>query len=209
MINPVIKDGETTLSYGYDYTLKFTDNDKFGTATVTATGIGKYKGELTATFQIVKNGATAESVAVKTAPTKTSYTAGETFDPAGLVLTVNYSDGTTAEVPYTKDDANFTFAPALDAKLTVDNKTVTVTYGEKTAEISITVTEATGPDSLDKEIELAKAVKLDQYENNLEKVVFVSALRNAQSLPAGASETARANAAEQLYQARQNLAPKA
>lgn len=209
MVNPVIKNGETTLSYGYDYTLKFTDNDKFGTATVTATGIGQYTGELTATFQIVKSDATAESIAVKTAPTKTSYTAGETFDPTGLVLTISYSDGTTTEVLYSKDDANFTFAPALDAKLTVDNKTVTVTYGEKTAEISITVTEATGPDSLDKEIERAKAVDLNQYENNLEKVVFVSALRNAESLPAGASEAARANAAAQLYQARQNLAPKA
>ncbi len=207
MVNPVIKNGETTLSYGFDYTLSFTGNDKFGTATVTATGIGQYKGELSASFQIVKNGAPATSIAVKTNPTKTSYTTGETFDPAGLVLTVTYGDGTTAEVAYKKGDANFAFAPALGTKLTVENKTVTVTYGEKSAEISITV--AAGAASLEEEIKLAEALNAAKYENDLQKVVFVSALRSAKSLPAGASEAARAEAAANLYEARMNLTPKA
>ena len=37
-----------------DYTLSYKDNDKIGTATVTATGIGNYCGETSASFEIVE-----------------------------------------------------------------------------------------------------------------------------------------------------------
>lgn len=37
-----------------DYTLSYKDNDKIGTATVTATGIGNYRGETSASFEIVE-----------------------------------------------------------------------------------------------------------------------------------------------------------
>ncbi len=41
---------------------------------------------------------TLESVAVSGNPTKTSYTAGESFDPAGLTVTGTYSDESTAPI---------------------------------------------------------------------------------------------------------------
>lgn len=49
-----VKDGETTLVEGTDYTLAYTNNVNVGTATVTATGIGNYSGTKTATFTITQ-----------------------------------------------------------------------------------------------------------------------------------------------------------
>lgn len=49
-----VKDGETTLVEGTDYTLVYTNNVNVGTATVTATGIGNYSGTKTATFTITQ-----------------------------------------------------------------------------------------------------------------------------------------------------------
>ena len=48
-----VKDGTKILTEGTDYTLQYADNVEVGTATVTATGIGKYDGTLTAHFTIV------------------------------------------------------------------------------------------------------------------------------------------------------------
>ena len=41
-----------TLKKGTDYTVKYTNNVEKGTATVTITGTGNYKGTLTKTFTI-------------------------------------------------------------------------------------------------------------------------------------------------------------
>ncbi|MBP3318724.1 MAG: metallophosphoesterase, partial [Ruminiclostridium sp.] len=41
---------------------------------------------------------TLEGISVTTQPTKTSYKAGETFDPAGMLVTATYSDDTTEAV---------------------------------------------------------------------------------------------------------------
>ena len=49
-----VKDGETTLVEGTDYTLTYTNNVNVGTATVTATGIGNYSGTKTAEFAITQ-----------------------------------------------------------------------------------------------------------------------------------------------------------
>ena len=79
---------------------------------------------------------TVVSVSVKTNPTKTSYTAGEKINTAGMVLNVNYSDGTTATV---------TSGFELDTQYATGSgtKTVTVTYKGKTATFNITVSPAT------------------------------------------------------------------
>jgi len=44
---------ETTLTFGTDYTIEYSDNTNAGTATVTITGIGNYGGTITKTFNIV------------------------------------------------------------------------------------------------------------------------------------------------------------
>ena len=66
--------------------------------------------------------ATLTGIAVTTQPTKTTYTAGENFDPAGMVITATYSDNTTKPVTgYTVTDGN---------NLTADKTAVTVSYTE-------------------------------------------------------------------------------
>jgi len=49
-----VKDGDTTLTSGTDYTVSYANNKNAGTATVKVTGIEKYTGEKTATFKINK-----------------------------------------------------------------------------------------------------------------------------------------------------------
>lgn len=76
------------------------------------------------------------SIAITTAPTTTSYTAGQAFSPAGMVVTATYDNGSTAAV------TDYTYAPS--GALTTDNTAVTVSYTKdgitKTATQAITVT---------------------------------------------------------------------
>ena len=48
-----VKDGETTLALGTDYTIGYSANVNVGTATATITGMGNYSGSREATFTIV------------------------------------------------------------------------------------------------------------------------------------------------------------
>ena len=82
---------------------------------------------------IVYNYSPLASVAVKTNPTKTAYTVGETFSSAGLKLLATYENGTTKEIT-----SGFTCSPS--GKLnTVGQQTITVTYQGKTTSFSVTV----------------------------------------------------------------------
>lgn len=81
------------------------------------------------------------SIAVTTAPSKTMYTEGESFDAAGMVVTATYSDNSTAVI------TGYTYAPtgALSAADTV----ITISYTEggvtKTAAQTIAVRQASRP----------------------------------------------------------------
>lgn len=66
-------------------------------------------------------GSAIEKLEVTTMPTKTSYTAGETFDPTGMVVTATYANGKTRDVTeavswnelaLTEEDALFTISYA-------------------------------------------------------------------------------------------------
>lgn len=86
---------------------------------------------------------TLSSIAVKAAPTKTTYTAGEYFAPAGLKITLTYSDSTTEDVTYsTSNSSSFTFSPSTSTALTTSNTSVTITYGGKSTSQAITVNAA-------------------------------------------------------------------
>ena len=85
---------------------------------------------------------TLSSIAVSTAPTKTTYTAGEYFDPTGLVITRNYSDSTSDTYTYANHTSEFTFSPTTSTALTTSNTSVTITYGEKSTSQAITVNAA-------------------------------------------------------------------
>lgn len=83
------------------------------------------------------------SIEITTPATKVEYVEGETFDTTGMVVTANYSNGSTKVV------TDYTFAPN-GALATTDTK-ITVTYEEKTAEQTITVTAAPEPGPEDEE----------------------------------------------------------
>ena len=75
------------------------------------------------------------SIAITTPPAKTTYTAGETFDPAGMVVEATYSNGAKAVA------TGYSYTPST--ALTDGITTVTIQYTEggitKTAEQAITV----------------------------------------------------------------------
>ena len=79
---------------------------------------------------------TLTGISVTTQPTKTEYTAGETFDPTGMVVEATYSDSSTVGV------TEYTCSPA--GELAATDTKVTVTYEGKTAEVAITVSEPSG-----------------------------------------------------------------
>lgn len=70
-------------------------------------------------------------IEITTLPTKTSYKKGDVFDNSGLTVTATYDDGTTKKITgYTLSSPDMT-SPG--------EKTITVTYQEKTATFNITV----------------------------------------------------------------------
>ena len=77
------------------------------------------------------------SIAVKQDPTKTTYSNEESFEAAGLIITVTYDDTTTEDITYSDDTAeDFSFSAGT---VYTGMSKVTVTYGEKTCDVTITV----------------------------------------------------------------------
>jgi hypothetical protein len=76
---------------------------------------------------------TLSSIAITTKPTKTTYTVGESYSGAGLVVTATYSDKSTKKVTdYTVSGFNSTKAGTV---------TITVKFEGKTAKFTVTVKE--------------------------------------------------------------------
>ena len=191
--------GDATLRYGVDYLLDYAGNTAVGTATVTVRGIDKYSGTVAKTFTIeLKNAPapkpTLTSVSVKTKPSKLTYVVGDAFDPAGLVLQLNYDDDSTGTVTWnTQTAGGFTFKPALDAKLKVTDKTVTVTYQGKSAVIDITVSQpapTVSKTDLDKAIKAIEAKNPDSSKYTADSwKTFADALAHAKAVIADDSAT--------------------
>ena len=126
-----------TFSPSLDTALKTSDEK----VTVTYAGKTAEIGiEVKADTPVEPEKPTVDKIAVKKVPAKTTYKAGETFDPSGLVLTVTMSDKTTKEVAYGNETAkDFVFNPTLDTALTEGMNKVDVTYAGKTVDIGIEV----------------------------------------------------------------------
>ena len=133
------------LRYGVDYLVTYENNTAEGTATVIVTGVGQYgySGSVSAEFEIKVAEEPAEPTLEEIAviePCRKNYAEGETLDPAGLVLELKYSDGSTATAVYSEETAaDFTFTPALDQQLTTGDTEVTVEYAGKAATFNINV----------------------------------------------------------------------
>ena len=79
-------------------------------------------------------------IAVTTAPTKVTYTAGEDFAPTGMVVTATFTDGTTSTTAVIANTA-LTFTPSEDLTASVTAITISYTYNNvtKTATQAVTV----------------------------------------------------------------------
>ena len=191
--------GDATLRYGVDYLLDYAGNTAVGKATVTVRGIDKYSGTVAKTFTIELKDApapepTLTSVSVKTKPSKLTYVVDDKFDPAGLVLQLNYDDDSTGTVTWNTHTAgDFTFKPALDAKLKVTDKTVTVTYQGKSAVIDITVSQpapTVSKTDLDKAIKAIEAKNPDSSKYTADSwKTFADAMAHAKAVIADDSAT--------------------
>ena len=93
-------------------------------------------------------------ISITTPPTKTDYTVGDVFNPAGMVVTATYSNGSTAEV------SGYTTSPT--GLLTRSDTSITVSYTEggvtKTAAQIISVT--------------GKAVTVDMFDFNAPTLTY-------------------------------------
>ena len=93
----------------------------------------------TTLYAIWENTKDLSRIDITTPPTKTTYTVGESFDTAGMVVTATYSDGSTAAV------TGYTVSPS--AALTTSDTSVMISYTEggvtKTATQAITVNAST------------------------------------------------------------------
>jgi gliding motility-associated-like protein len=123
----VVKDGNTTLTVGTDYTVAYTANTNVGTGTVTITGIGNYTGTKTQTFSIVSKA--ASTLTIDAIPNQT-YT-GTAITPTAIV-----KDGSTALTLGTD------YTVAYTSNTNVGTATVTITgagnyTGTKTQTFSI------------------------------------------------------------------------
>ena len=131
---------EANQIYTAKITLTANSGESFAKGVTTPTGYTKVSANATTIVLTKTFPATAEKtltgITIKTCP-HTTYTAGEQFNKAGMVITAAYDDGSTKDVQPTY----FQFTPV--DPLTVNNKEVTISYTEgnvtKTAKQSITV----------------------------------------------------------------------
>jgi len=120
------------------YSLSTPDMNTVGTKIITVTFEGK-----TTTFNIivaVPPDVSLVSITVTQNPTKTAYYVNETFDPSGLVVTIDYGDGLSESV--------IGYSLSTPDMNTVGTKTITVTFEDKTTTFNITVNPQPGEGDL-------------------------------------------------------------
>ena len=123
------------------YTMKIGETSILDGATLSSAG----KKTITVTYggktvdQTISVGS-ATSIAVTTAPTKTSYDTGDLFDPTGMVVTATLSTGEALDPDtWTKEVTGYTIDP--EDNLQPSDTYVTITYAGQTATQNITVTD--------------------------------------------------------------------
>ena len=108
----VVKDGNTTLTQGTDYTVAYSSNTNVGTGTVTITGRGNYAGTKTQTFTIVAKAASILTI---------DSIANQTYTGSAITPTVVVKDGNTTLTQGTD------YTVAYSSNTNVGSATVTIT----------------------------------------------------------------------------------
>ena len=141
-----------TLTEGTDYTVLYEDNTNIGTATVTVTGIGSYKGSFKRTFEITKK---AAKINIQT----TSYTKKYGDEAFSLGASVNsgaelsYASN-RPEVASVDTSGNVAINGEGTAIITVSAEATDTYQKPENVEVKVTVSKAnqtiTGPDNITK-----------------------------------------------------------
>lgn len=144
VLTSVTRTGADVVTSSYGDTTFTIDSDLTGCTgfkiTYATKGAGNWgikKVSWSATYSSGEEEITISSIAVKTAPTKLTYTAGDGFTPTGLVITATYSDTSTADISYDNDPDSFSFDPSDN--LQTSDTSVTIYYGGKSCTQAITV----------------------------------------------------------------------
>ena len=133
-----------TPADGYKFAGWTTTGDITLTSTTEATTEGSAKETSVVTANFERN-ATLTSLTISGTATKVTYVAGDTFDPAGLVVTATYSDETEDNVT---DQVDWTFDPSiLDEATTIVS--VSATFKEtNSAPFAVNVTVLSAPKTI-------------------------------------------------------------
>ncbi len=126
MIVTAFYSDDTNKDVTADCSISGYDKNKIGKQTITVTYSGK-----TATFTVTVNAKSLTNITV-TPPTKTAYIEGETLDTTGMVITAVYDNSTSETIT-----SGFSLSEYNKNK--TGEQTITVTYGEKTAEFTVNV----------------------------------------------------------------------
>lgn len=134
-------DPQENLSIGADATTTVNGISASQSVKFTCLGTDKnsrlYVNYLAVTYESSKN---LTGITVKTPPTTVSYTEGEKFNPAGLVITASYDNSTSEDITYNETTkSSFTFNPSLTTPLATTDNSVSISYGGKTTNQAITV----------------------------------------------------------------------
>ena len=121
-----------------DYTVNGFDSTKEGICDITVTHQGVTSLVALPGITVVRAGVDItklSSIAITTPPTKVQYNIGEDLDITGMVITATYNDGTVLPVP--------AFIISGYDSTTAGNKTVTITYLDKSTTLSVNVIDST------------------------------------------------------------------
>lgn len=87
-------------------------------------------------------------ISIYDSPEKLNYVEGEKISPEGLVISVNYSDGTSEEISYLGNETKFEFDPSLDTALSIGDDVITIKYQSNYCYLDINITEYVKPDDV-------------------------------------------------------------
>lgn len=120
---------ETTADVTNDCTVSPTTLNTAGKQTITVT----HTSGKTATFEVTVTAKELTGITVEGTPNKVQYQAFETFDTTGLTVKAHYNNGTWAVV----SDDDYTVVYENGDYLHAGDTTVTISYGGKTAQVTI------------------------------------------------------------------------
>lgn len=153
---PAEKAPVVTANDGYEF-LQWNPNPPF-VVNEAMTIVAEYK-------ETIFNPDKVVGMKITTPPNKVEYFDGETFDPAGMVVTLTDANGLTKEVPYEEFENNYLSVPT--DVLTLDDTKVIVTYEKDTK-----ILRDEQPITVNEKLPSAKPIDLKQvYEDDEQKIV--------------------------------------